>query len=113
VEGAAAPRLRQLRPDGAREPRQLGPHRVRGRATWTVRLTERIPVEAKEGNVPARIERLELATGRRTPWKVLRPTDPTGVYSTWKYPLTPDGEGYVYTYGRALNDLHLLEGLRF
>jgi hypothetical protein len=67
----------------------------------------------KEGNVPARIERLELATGRRSPWKVLRPTDPTGVYATWKYALTPDGEGYVYTYGQALNDIYLLEGLRF
>ena len=27
--------------------------------------------------------------------------------------LTPDGEGYAHTYGRVLNDIYLLEGLRF
>jgi hypothetical protein len=67
----------------------------------------------KEGSIPARIERLELATGRRTPWRILKPADPTGVYLTWQHHLTPDGEGYVYTYGRVLNALYLLEGLRF
>jgi hypothetical protein len=67
----------------------------------------------REGGVSARIERLELATGRKTPWKVLRPTDPTGVWGTFNHFLTPDGEGYAYTYGRVLNDLYLLEGLRF
>jgi hypothetical protein len=67
----------------------------------------------KEGGVPAHIARLELATGRMTPWKVVRPTDPTGVWGMYNYFLTPDGEGYVYTYGRVLNDLYLLEGLRF
>jgi eukaryotic-like serine/threonine-protein kinase len=67
----------------------------------------------KEGNVPARIERLELLTGRRTPWKTLRPADPSGVYQTWTPRLTPDGAGYAYAYGRALNDVYLLEGLRF
>jgi dipeptidyl aminopeptidase/acylaminoacyl peptidase len=65
----------------------------------------------KEGNVPARIERLELATGQRTPWKVPRPSDPAGVFGIWRMFLTPDGDGYVYTYGRVLNDIYLLEGL--
>jgi hypothetical protein len=67
----------------------------------------------KEGSIPARIERLELATGRRTPWKILKPADPAGVYGTWAHHLTPDGEGYVYAYGRALTDIYLLEGLQF
>jgi hypothetical protein len=67
----------------------------------------------KKGGVPAHIVRLELATGRRTPWKVVRPTDPTGVWGMYNYFLTPDGEGYAYAYGRVLNDLYLLEGLRF
>ena len=67
----------------------------------------------EKGNVPKHIERLELATGQRTPWKTVRPTDPTGVWGIYNVLLTPDGEGYAYTYGRALTDLYLLEGLEY
>lgn len=66
----------------------------------------------REGLVPGRIARIELATGRRTPWKVLVPGDPAGV-GVRAIRLTPDGEGYAYGYGRFLQDLYLVEGLRF
>ena len=62
--------------------------------------------------MPYRVDRLELATGRLTPWKTLRPEDATGVTFMADVRLTPDGEAYAYTYERDLHDLYLIEGLR-
>jgi hypothetical protein len=69
-------------------------------------------VFVREGRVPARIARFELATGRSSPWLVLSPGDPAGVAQTRDIRLTPDGVGYAYGYGRYLQDLYLVEGLR-
>jgi predicted Ser/Thr protein kinase len=66
----------------------------------------------REGSVPARLDRLEIASGRRTPWKTLHPPDMTGAGHVWTILLTPDGEGYAYTHGLFLQDLFLVEGLR-
>jgi hypothetical protein len=62
--------------------------------------------------MPYRIDRLELATGRLTAWKALRPDDLTGAVNILTAALTADGEAYAYTYGRYLQDLYLVEGLR-
>ncbi len=67
---------------------------------------------ARQGSVPARLDRFEIASGRRTPWKTLRPPDMTGAGHIWTTLLTPDGEGYAYTHGLFLQDLFLVEGLR-
>jgi hypothetical protein len=67
---------------------------------------------AREGSVPARLDRFEIANGRRTPWKTLHPPDMTGAGHIWTILLTPDGEGYAYTHGLFLQDLFLVEGLR-
>jgi hypothetical protein len=66
----------------------------------------------RQGSVPARVDRIEIASGRRTPWKTLRPPDMTGAGHVWTILLTPDGEGYAYTHGLFLEDLFLVEGLR-
>jgi eukaryotic-like serine/threonine-protein kinase len=63
-------------------------------------------------SVPLRVDRFELATGRLTPWKALRPDDLTGVTLIWNVAVTPDGEAYAYQYSRFLKDLFLIEGLR-
>ena len=72
-------------------------------------LFVRIPDEAP---VPARIVKLDLATGRREPWLTLAPPDPAGVYGIADIQLSADGRGYIYTHGRQLGDLYLVEGLR-
>ena len=64
------------------------------------------------GGVPRRIERLDLSSGRRTPWKTLLPEDSTGVTGIEFVFLTPDGQGYAYGYGRYLQDLFVVGGLR-
>jgi predicted Ser/Thr protein kinase len=66
----------------------------------------------RQGSVPARLDRIEMASGHRTPWKTLRPPDMTGAGHIWTTLLTPDGEGYAYTHGLFLQDLFLVEGLR-
>jgi hypothetical protein len=61
--------------------------------------------------VPLRVDRFELATGRVTPWKTMRPDDLKGVVAIWNVVITADGESYAYTYSRLLKDLFLIEGL--
>ncbi|HUL78475.1 MAG TPA: serine/threonine-protein kinase [Vicinamibacteria bacterium] len=65
-----------------------------------------------EAGVPGRIDRLDLATGRRNPWKRLKPEDPTGVYMVEGFKVSPDGRAYAYCYERYLQHLYVVEGLR-
>jgi eukaryotic-like serine/threonine-protein kinase len=68
-------------------------------------------LRVREGSVPARLDLIEIESGRRTQWKTLRPEDTTGVGHIWTVLVTPDGQGYTYTYGLFLEDLFLVEGL--
>jgi hypothetical protein len=65
-----------------------------------------------EEEVPGRIDRLDLNSGRRIPWNTLKPEDPAGVYVVSKFTVTSDGEAYAYTYERYLQHLYVVEGLR-
>ena len=66
----------------------------------------------KRGDLPARISRLDLESGRREVWKDLLPADPAGVERISNVLVTPDGKGYAYCYARLLSDLFVVEGLR-
>jgi Tol biopolymer transport system component len=63
-------------------------------------------------DVQARVEVLDLATGRRTPWKQLAPADPAGVGSLSSILIAPDGKSYVSSSSRLTEDLYLAEGLK-
>ena len=67
---------------------------------------------AQRRELPRKVDRLEVATGRRERWKELRPADSAGVVSVGGIHVTPDGQYYVYTYPRSLSDLYLVEGLK-
>jgi len=65
----------------------------------------------REGELPMPVLRLDVATGRKEPWKALAPPDRAGVI--WMEPLVRgDGPSYVYTYQRRLSDLYLVLGLK-
>ena len=64
------------------------------------------------GELPARVWRYELATGRKELFKELSPADPAGVASIETILLTPDGRSYVYSYSHNLSDLYIVDGLR-
>ncbi len=64
------------------------------------------------GEMPAKVYRLELTTGKRTLWKQFVPADPAGVATIGPILITPDGKSYVYGFHRTLADLYLVEGLK-
>ncbi|MDQ2977805.1 MAG: protein kinase [Acidobacteriota bacterium] len=66
----------------------------------------------RRGGPSARIERLDLATGRSEPWKELLPADAAGVVRISSAQISPDGKFYVYAYSRALSNLYLVKGLK-
>jgi Tol biopolymer transport system component len=65
-----------------------------------------------QGDVPAKIFRLDAITGTRTLWKTLVPADPAGVDSLRPIAITPDGKSYAYGCSRVLSELYLAEGLK-
>ena len=70
-----------------------------------------VRVRSKE-DTRATIALLDLATGRKQPWKVLGPADPAGVHLVDYVNLTPDGRAYIYHYRRILSDLFLVTDLK-
>ena len=64
------------------------------------------------GELPARVDRLDIHTGQRTLWKQLMPTDPAGVETIGPILMTPDAKTCVFGYHRMLADLYLVEGLK-
>jgi hypothetical protein len=66
----------------------------------------------RPGELPAKVYRLDLATGERTLWRQLMPSDPAGVERIGPIRMTPDGKTYVYGYHRTLADLYLVDGLK-
>ncbi|MFY9549536.1 MAG: protein kinase [Thermoanaerobaculia bacterium] len=73
-----------------------------GRAIWVFRRAE----------LPAKVSRLDIATGKREAWKELIPADAAGVTEVTQPLPTPDGKYYVYTYIRLLSDLYVVDGLK-
>jgi len=66
----------------------------------------------RPAELPTKVARIELSTGRRTPWKELRPADPAGVEFIGPILTTADAKTYVYGYRRLLTDLYVVDGLR-
>ncbi|MBI3664906.1 MAG: serine/threonine-protein kinase [Acidobacteria bacterium] len=66
----------------------------------------------RRGELPARVYRLDLSTGRKELWKQFMPADPTGVDGIGRPIVTVDGKSYVYNYARILSELYVVEGLK-
>jgi serine/threonine protein kinase len=64
------------------------------------------------GELPARVDRLDLQTGKRALWKELIPSDPAGVETIGPILMTPDAKTCIFGYHRMLADLYLVEGLK-
>ncbi|HVG31217.1 MAG TPA: protein kinase [Pyrinomonadaceae bacterium] len=64
------------------------------------------------GQQPVRINRLDLSTGGKEPFREVAPADPSGILDAPRVFVTPDGKAYVYFMRRLLCDLHLVEGLK-
>jgi Tol biopolymer transport system component len=66
----------------------------------------------RRGMLPARIDRLDVATGKRDLWKETMPLETAGLGDIGGVIVTPDGRSYVYGTGWTLSDLYLVEGLK-
>jgi hypothetical protein len=63
-------------------------------------------------NIPVKITRVDIATGRREPFKEITPADPAGVQSIPTMRFSADGKSYAYSIGRILSDLFVVDGLK-
>ena len=68
-------------------------------------------VRPQFSTLPARLENLDLATGRRRPFRSLMPADPAGVLQIVQIFVTSDERAYVYSLTRQLSDLYEVQGL--
>ena len=66
----------------------------------------------QRGDVPARVFRVDIASGKRTLWKSLVPADAAGIDTIARVNLSRDTKSYVYSYIRTLSDLYMVEGLK-
>jgi hypothetical protein len=66
----------------------------------------------QRGEVPARIYRVDIATGHRQFWNALGPGDRAGVALVYWALIAADGRSYAYTFERTQNDLYLVTGLK-
>lgn len=66
----------------------------------------------REGELPRKVYRFDLTTGRKELWKELMPADAAGLSGISRVVVTPDGRAYAYSYFRVLSYLQLVEGLK-
>jgi len=62
--------------------------------------------------VPLPIERLDIATGRREPFRTLGPSDLTGAVQVGPLAVSEDGKSHAYACRRMASHLFLVEGAR-
>ena len=62
--------------------------------------------------VPADVDRVDLATRKRTRVFTVQPPDPVGIQGIQGLQVTPDLKAYTYNVIRKLSELYLIEGLR-
>ena len=65
----------------------------------------------RQGEIPAKVYRIDVSTGRREVWRSLMPADAGGVSEIGPLP-TVSGESYAYSYSRTLSDLYIVDGLK-
>ena len=64
------------------------------------------------GEPPVRIDKVEIASGRRELWREIAPADSAGMRVIRNIRMTPDGASYAYTYDQHFSDLYVVEGLQ-
>jgi hypothetical protein len=65
----------------------------------------------RTGELPSRIYKVEIATGKQTMVQQLRPGVPAGVVLVSPVVVSPDGTRFAYSYNQTLSVLYLLSGL--
>lgn len=64
-----------------------------------------------EGDLPVRIDKIDLRSGRREPFKGITPPDLQAFGGIDRVVVAPGGKAYAYQYGQYLCILYVIEGL--
>jgi hypothetical protein len=62
--------------------------------------------------VPVKVYAVDIASGQRRLHHQHAPADPSGITGLNPGHVTPDGSFYIYTVGRTLSSLYVVEGLQ-
>ena len=111
VAGIGPDQKGYLYPTGGGEPRAI-PGFNSGEQPITFSSDNHFLYLYQPGELPARVDKLDLQTGKRTLWKQLMPSDPAGVETIGPILITPDAKTCIFGYHRMLADLYLVEGLK-
>lgn len=80
---------------------------------WTADGRSLYVVREGPNNESLEVERLEVATGRRLPWKVLAPADRAGLFGVSSLHVSADDATYAYGVERVVaDDLFVIAGLK-
>ncbi len=66
----------------------------------------------RPSEIPARIERVDIETGRRTPFKIIAPLNRAGALFFDSFSMADDEKSYAYSYRRQVSHLFVVEGAR-
>jgi Tol biopolymer transport system component len=66
----------------------------------------------REGDRQFQIFRLDIAAGKSTLFKELKPADLAGINAMNSVLLTPSGKWYAYSYQRTLSHLFIIDGVK-
>jgi hypothetical protein len=64
------------------------------------------------GELPLHVEKLDLASGRRTPVREIAPADRSGVLGITAVTVSSDGKWYAYGYSRDVSQLFTVDGVK-
>ncbi len=104
-------RQRWIYPIAGGEPQKFNPN-VTPDEGVRLFLPDHKSVLAMKYDLPVKVTRVDLATGRRDPWMELMPADPAGVQSIPDVRFSPDGKSYAYSVVRLVSDLFVVDGLK-
>ncbi|HEV8266587.1 MAG TPA: protein kinase [Thermoanaerobaculia bacterium] len=94
-----------------REPRSV-PGAQAGDVPVSFSLDGRFLFVRSSPGVPARVERIDVASGARSRWVEMAPEDAAGVEAVTDVLMTPDATTYAFSYLRILSDLFVVDGLK-
>jgi len=104
-------RQRWLYPLAGGEPQKFSPN-----VEYEDRVRKFLPdgrsIFATTHDIPVQVTRVDIATGRRDPWKEIAPADPAGAQSIPDVRFSADGKSYAYSVVRLLSDLYVVDGIK-
>jgi eukaryotic-like serine/threonine-protein kinase len=109
VAGTRADGTTWLFPIGGGSPRPIALHALEAVASWSSD-SKAVYVDST-GETAVNVYRIEIDTGKRTPFTILSPSDKAGLTYLALCCVTPDGKFYAYSYNRQISELFIVGGL--